>query len=129
MYENYCKIRDSLGKKDADVAKATGIGRSTFTDWKNGRSTPKDAKLKKIADYFGVSTEYLRTGKEANEDDGLIKSRDLKQEYDKIYKLLKSGEYAPLYFDGQPADKESIDLLMKQVEISLAIIEKDRKGE
>lgn len=64
MYEIYCKLRDDRGMKDADVARETGITKSTFSDWKNGRSKPKDAKLKKIANLFGVSVEYLRTGKE-----------------------------------------------------------------
>lgn len=41
------------------VAKATGISATTFTDWKNGRSTPKLDKLRRIADYFGVSLEEL----------------------------------------------------------------------
>lgn len=63
MYEIYCKLRDSKGMKDSDVAKATGITKSTFSDWKNGRSNPKDAKLQKIADLFGVTAEYIRTGK------------------------------------------------------------------
>lgn len=59
MYENYCKIRDKMGYKDSDVAKATGITKSTFSDWKSGRSVPKQDKLKKIADYLNVSIEYL----------------------------------------------------------------------
>lgn len=59
MYEIYCKLRDSKGRKDSDVAKATGITKSTFSDWKNGRSSPKQDKLQKIADYFGVSLDYL----------------------------------------------------------------------
>ncbi len=63
MYEIYCKLRDKNGKKDADVAKATGITKSTFSDWKSGRSTPKNDKLQKIADYFGVTVDYLMTGK------------------------------------------------------------------
>lgn len=67
MYEIYCKLRDEKGLKDSDIAKATGITKSTFSDWKKGRSNPKDAKLQKIADFFGVSTEYLRTGKNPNE--------------------------------------------------------------
>ena len=67
MYEIYCKLRDSKGMKDSDVAKATGITKSTFSDWKNGRSNPKDAKLQKIADLFGVTVEYIRTGKKSNE--------------------------------------------------------------
>ncbi len=59
MYEIYCKLRDLKNRKDSDVAKATGITKSTFTDWKNGRSSPKQDKLQKIADYFGVTLEYL----------------------------------------------------------------------
>ena len=47
------------------VAKATGISATTFTDWKNGRSTPKADKLKKIADHFGVSIEYMLGAEEA----------------------------------------------------------------
>ncbi|MPN19786.1 LexA repressor [bioreactor metagenome] len=63
MYEIYCKLRDLKKYKDADVSKATGITKSTFTDWKNGRSTPKLDKLQKIADFLGVTVEYLTTGK------------------------------------------------------------------
>lgn len=65
MYEIYERLRDMNGVKDATVAKATGIGKSTFTDWRKGRSAPKDEKLQKIADYFGVPVQYLRTGKPA----------------------------------------------------------------
>lgn len=62
MYEIYCKLRDEKGVKDADVVRATGITKSTFSSWKSGKYTPKNEKLQKIADYFGVSLEYLRTG-------------------------------------------------------------------
>ena len=41
------------------VAKDTGIAASTLSDWKNGRSTPKTEKIRLIADYFGVSLEYM----------------------------------------------------------------------
>ena len=66
MYEIYCEIRDSQGYKDADIAKATGITKSTFSDWKNKRSEPKLEKLQKIATYFGVTLEYLMTGEEGS---------------------------------------------------------------
>ena len=59
MYEIYCKLRDSLGLKDADVAKATGIRQPTFSDWKSGRSEPKLKKLAAIAKYFGVTVDYF----------------------------------------------------------------------
>lgn len=41
------------------VSKDTKISAATFTDWKHGRSVPKADKLKKIADYFGVSINYF----------------------------------------------------------------------
>lgn len=41
------------------VAKQTNIAASTFTDWKNGRSVPKTDKMKRIAEHFGVSLDYL----------------------------------------------------------------------
>ena len=68
-YENYCKIRDSKGMKDADVVKATGIPKSTFSEWKKGTYQPKEAKRRKIAELFGVTLEYLDTG-EVDEEDG-----------------------------------------------------------
>lgn len=59
MYEKYVKLRDEKGVTDYRVASETGITKSTFTDWKNGRSSPKLDKLKAIADFFGVSLEYF----------------------------------------------------------------------
>ena len=59
MYERYCQMRDKLGLKDSDVAKMTGINKSTFSDWKSGRSVPKKDKLQKIADCFGVDIGYF----------------------------------------------------------------------
>ena len=56
-YEKYAKIRDSKGLTDGRVAQLCGFGRSTFTDWKNGRSIPKIDKMQKIADLFGM--EYF----------------------------------------------------------------------
>lgn len=64
MYEYYCSIRDSLGLTDYKVAKLTGIGQSTFSDWKAGRSAPKQEKLQKIASCLGVSIDALMTGKD-----------------------------------------------------------------
>ena len=49
--------------KMSDVARGAGIPYSTLTDWKVGRYTPKLDKLQKIADFLGVSLEYLQTGK------------------------------------------------------------------
>ena len=41
------------------VSKDTGIAASTLSDWKNGRSAPKADKIRILAQYFGVSTDYM----------------------------------------------------------------------
>lgn len=62
MYKKYVQLRDSLGVTDYRVASDTGIPKSTFSDWKSGRSEPKVDKLQKLANYFGVSIEYFLEG-------------------------------------------------------------------
>lgn len=59
MYDKYVKLRDEAGVTDYRVAVETNIPKSTFSDWKSGRSKPKVDKLKILADYFGVSIEYF----------------------------------------------------------------------
>ena len=56
IFESLCK---SNGITPYKVGKETGIASSTLSDWKNGKSTPKQDKLKRIADYFGVTIEHL----------------------------------------------------------------------
>jgi len=64
MYKIFIKILEERKITVYKVAKATGISTATMTQWKKGISTPKQDKLKKIADYLGVSVDYLMTGKE-----------------------------------------------------------------
>ena len=71
MYERYLELLNSTGVKSADVAKATGIPPSTFSDWKRGKSSPKYEKLQKIANYFGVKADWLQGTSEYKTDDEL----------------------------------------------------------
>lgn len=59
MYEKLEYLMKEKGVTPADISKATGIGKSTFTGWKNGSYTPKADKLYAIAQYFGVPMEYF----------------------------------------------------------------------
>lgn len=62
MYALFLKLLKDYGVKTSDVAKATGIPQSTFSDWKKGRSKPKAEKIQKIADYFKIDPSYFSTG-------------------------------------------------------------------
>lgn len=62
MYEIFEKLCKEKGVTPYRVSEATGVKTSALSSWKAGRSTPKFEKMKLIADYFGVPTEYLLTG-------------------------------------------------------------------
>jgi len=64
MYEIFEHLLQIKGITAYRVAKETGVTTATLTNWKNGKYTPKADKLQKIADYLGVSLEYLTTGEE-----------------------------------------------------------------
>ena len=59
MYGKYVELRDARGISDYRVSEDTGITKSTFSDWKSGRSKPKVDKLLILAKYFGISVEEL----------------------------------------------------------------------
>lgn len=108
MYKRYCELRNNKGIKDADVAKATGINRSTFSDWKNGRSTPKQPKLQKIADFFDVTLDYLMTGNDTRFSSDNI-NLDLL--------LLTDNDTRDILIEFNKLDSEHKELLKKYMEL------------
>lgn len=61
FYENYVSLCVRFGKTPTKVALEIGLNRAAPTSWKSG-TIPRDATLKKIADYFGISPAELRDG-------------------------------------------------------------------
>ena len=59
MYKKFAELLEKNNKTAYQVAKDTGISTATLSSWKNGVYVPKTDKLKILADYFGVSIEYL----------------------------------------------------------------------
>lgn len=54
---------NNVGKAPNTVAKELGISSASITWWKKGERNPSQKTLKSIANYFGVSVNYL-LGKE-----------------------------------------------------------------
>lgn len=53
------------GKSPSAVCRDVGLSNSTYTYWRTSKATPRMAVLAKLADYFSVPLEYLKTGDEA----------------------------------------------------------------
>lgn len=120
IYERIEILRKSKGLSQGKLEKQLGFSNGSISKWKN--STPKVERLQKLADFFGVSVEYLMTGKEDEQKEK--DNTDLKQKYRELEELLRSDSMKPVRYDGKPVNNDTIDLLLKQIEISLAMLKK-----
>ena len=64
MYSIFLELLKKAGVSVADVANATGIYQSKLSNWKKRDNLISMEYAVKIADYFGVTVDYLMTGKE-----------------------------------------------------------------
>ena len=127
MYEIFEQLLKMNGITAYRVAKETGVTTATLTSWKQGKYTPKPEKMQKIADYFGVSLEYLMTGKEPEDQEPQLKPRDekdIKNILENTEQLLKQDG---LMFDGQPASQEAIDSILSAMQIGMEMAKKKNK--
>lgn len=58
-YDKFVNLLQKNNVSAYKVSKETKIASSNFTDWKNGKITPKNQSLQKIADYFNVPLSYF----------------------------------------------------------------------
>ena len=54
------ELRENLGYSQYTFAKAFGISQSAVASWESGNKEPRNyATTKRLADFFGVSVDYL----------------------------------------------------------------------
>lgn len=120
MYERFLELLNKHQTTAYQVAKATGISQNTFSDWKKGRSTPKIDKMQKIADYFGVTTDYLLGKPDQKETPPALTKKD-ERDIEKILAAARSQleNQEGLMFDGDPASPEAIESILAAMELGL----------
>ena len=111
MYEIFQKLCEERGITPYRFCKDTGINSSTISTWKN-RNTPCNLKLATtIAEYFGISVDYLMTGNEPTESNSTTitkkDERDIAKTVNDLMGKLESNDGAPLFFDGTEMSAET----------------------
>lgn len=131
MYEVFSELLQKNGVTPYKVSKETGVSQSTLSDWKRGLSTPKIDKMQKIADYFGVSVEYLQTGKELESQKATGNTSLTKRDSKQIEAILNDTEALlkqdGLMFDGDPASPEAIDSILSAMRIGMEMAKQKNK--
>lgn len=60
MIQNRLKEQRSIKKiSQRNLAEMIGVSQQTIGSWETGRTEPDQVSLNKLADFFGVSTDYL----------------------------------------------------------------------
>lgn len=129
MYEIFLQLLQKYGITPYQVSKETGVTQTALSNWKNKKSTPSPQNLQKIANFFGVSIEYLLLGVEDKKEPKITPKdeRDIgKRLEDTLAELENSQE--TLMFSGEPLDDETKELLKASLENSIRIAKINAKA-
>jgi transcriptional regulator with XRE-family HTH domain len=97
MYEIFEQLLQKRGMSSYEVSKLSGVSQATLSDWKNGKSTPRNKTLKKIADILGVSVAYL-LGEEKEKTPDTEASRDIENaKFNELLATLPAEEQQKVY--------------------------------
>lgn len=130
--ERIKELRQALGIRQVDMASDFGISQSTLSTWEGGRYEPDLATVTKLADYFGVSIDYLvgRTSnpKTANEiaDRLGILGKERTPDEERVYIALQNDDKFRETMMRIYALPE--DVRASFVEFANALIERDRNA-
>lgn len=107
-------------KTQEQISHLLHIQRSTYGEYERGKILPPVDKIKVLADYFGISVDYLmgntniRTHKERGEGDAY----DIHEGMSLILDYLQDHG-SLLTFDGETLSGDSRELLISSLESSL----------
>ena len=121
IYERIESLRNSKNISQGKLERELGFSNGSISKWKN--SMPKPERLQKIADYFGVSMEYLMTGETLQELKRPVintkNEKDIKKDLDNIMEKISTGADGPASYDGEELSPESLELFRGELEIAL----------
>lgn len=85
-------LREDMDLRQSDVANATGIDQKTISNYETGKTNPDSFAIIKLAEFFGVSTDYLLGVEKANSDlvsDAEKKLEDIKKRVAELEQILE----------------------------------------
>lgn len=128
LYENVKKAANAKGYSINRLEKELGFARSYIGKFKT--ITPSVDKIQKIADFLGVSTDYLMAGKEDVPQSSQLNTRDkrdIAKDLESIMEKLNNQEDGPASFDGQDIPEDDRELFATQLEAMLVRLKKINK--
>jgi len=114
LFERVKELANKRDKNLKQVAEEIGLSENAFYKWKN--QSPKAETLQKVADYFGVTTDYL-LGRTDTPQFTAKNERDVQKTLTELKEGLSNRN--PIgYFknDGEEIDEEDAELLAEALD-------------
>lgn len=115
FYERIERLRKEKGISQGNLEKELGFSNGSYSKWK--QSIPTHERLVKLADYFGVSVDYLMTC--SDQQLTAKDNKDIAKDLDRIMAKLSAGEDGPASYNGQELSPEATELFRDELEIAL----------
>lgn len=90
--ERLVKLRKELNLTQEDFAQKIGYTRTAISAWEIGRNEPSNSDTVKIADFFGVSTDYLLGKSDVRNNTSNIDESDKKFYMCPVYGQISAGQ-------------------------------------
>lgn len=121
------ELRNSAQMSQFQLAKVLKIGTSTLGMYETDKREPSPKVLKRIADYFNVSTDYLLGRDNKNHYYELTdkERQDIGVQAEKLMEGIESGNN--LNFYGEPATEEQKNRLLIAVKTAMEMNKKEAK--
>lgn len=86
-------LREDRDLRQVDVASATGIDQRSLSNYETGKTNPDSYAIKRLADFFGVTCDYLLGASDLNLTDRraiLSAIDDIQEKLDHIKRALNA---------------------------------------
>lgn len=129
VFERIESLRKAQGISQGKLEKELGFSNGSISKWRN--STPTYERIQKVAEYFGVSADYLMTGEMPTDKKEVTLTkcdeRDIAKDLDRIMGEIRKGDDGPLYYNGVEISEASLGLLQNAIEYALRATKKENK--
>lgn len=123
IYERVQYLAKNQGLSVRELGNKLNIGPTTLYKWK--KQTPKSDILIKVADYFGVSTDYLLGRSDDKYDLSPQEKIDIGIEAEKMMKGL--NDEGSINFYGEPMSDEDKEATLSALNLLMTINRKKAK--
>lgn len=100
-------------KKQIELTDYLGISKNVFTSWKSGKNTSYNKHIGKIAEFLGVSTDYL-LGYTDNKNKPLVNNDEELTDY--LEELKNRKELRMLFSISKNCTKEEVEQAVRIIE-------------